>query len=141
MLEEQRAQQRRDMQTGGVGISEHTDFAVTQTADIGAARIDADCNGNVVDFLRTQRLVGVDFPAVEDLAAQRHDRLVFAIARLLGAATGRIAFDEEQLSEPRIAGHAIGELRSEERRGGNEWDSTDRSGWRRDTKKKKRKRT
>src|SRR3546814_1821648 len=62
MLEEQRAQQRRDMQTVGVGISEYTDFAVTQTADIGAARIDADCHGNVVDFLRAQRLVGVDFP-------------------------------------------------------------------------------
>ncbi len=46
----------------------------------------------------TQHLARVDFPGVQDLAAQRHHRLELAIARLLGRATGRITFDQEQLA-------------------------------------------
>ena len=47
---------------------------------------------------------------VEDLAAQRQDRLVGAVARLLGRAAGGIALDEEQLALRRIALLAVGEL-------------------------------
>ena len=58
---------------------------------------------DVVHFLRLQHFGGVDFPGVEDLAAQRHDRLELAVARLLGRAAGGIAFDQEQLAALRIA--------------------------------------
>ena len=34
---------------------------------------------------------------VEDLAAQRQHGLVLAVARLLGAAAGRVALDDEEL--------------------------------------------
>ena len=61
------------------------------------AGIDTDGNGDVVHFLRREHFGRVDFPGVEDLAAQRHDRLELAVARLLRRAAGRIAFDQEQL--------------------------------------------
>ncbi len=68
---------------------------------IGHARIDADGDADVVDFVGAQGLVGIHFPGVEDLAAQRHHRLEVAVARLLGRAAGGIAFDQEQLGARR----------------------------------------
>src|SRR6185503_5542411 len=50
---------------------------------------------------------------VEDLAAQGEDRLELAVAALLGRAAGRIALDDEDLGEGRIALLAIGELAGE----------------------------
>ena len=47
---------------------------------------------------------------VEDLAAQRQHRLVFAIAALLGGAAGRVALDDEDFGLGRVALLAIGEL-------------------------------
>ena len=47
---------------------------------------------------------------VEDLAAQGQDRLVGAVARLFGGATGRIAFDDEKLSAGSGILGAVGEL-------------------------------
>src|SRR5204863_4466070 len=47
---------------------------------------------------------------VEDLAAQRQDRLELAIAALFRRASRGVAFDQVQLAERRIALLAIGEL-------------------------------
>jgi hypothetical protein len=48
-----------------------------------------------VHFLGGQHLSGIDLPRIQDLAAQRHDRLELPIARLLGRTTGRVALDQE----------------------------------------------
>ena len=72
--------------------------------DVGRARLDADRDGDVVHFLRRQHLAGVDFPGVQDLAAQRHHGLELAVARLLGRAAGGIAFDQEQFRARRDPG-------------------------------------
>src|ERR1700683_5432120 len=45
-------------------------------------------------FLRTANLAGLELPGVQDLAAQRHDGLELAVARLLGRTAGRVAFDQ-----------------------------------------------
>ena len=45
------------------------------SSDLDAVRIDADGDGNVVDFGVAEELVGVDFKAVEHFAAQRQDGL------------------------------------------------------------------
>jgi Tfp pilus assembly PilM family ATPase len=47
---------------------------------------------------------------VEDLAAQRQDRLELAVAALLGGAAGRIALDDVDLAQRRILLLAVGEL-------------------------------
>src|SRR5690606_5149612 len=53
---------------------------------------------------------GRDFPGVEDLAAQRQDRLEVLVARLPRRAPGRVALDQEQLGSREILGDAVGEL-------------------------------
>ena len=65
---------------------------------------------DVVHFLRGVDLAHRHFPGVQDLAAQRHDGLGLAIARLLGGAAGGVAFDQEQLGVLRILVGAVGEL-------------------------------
>ncbi|MOA33820.1 hypothetical protein D3C78_1551500 [compost metagenome] len=80
----QRAQQRGDVQAVGVRIRQDTNFAIAQLAEIFAVRINTDRHRDVVHFLRSQHFVRRHFPGIEDFAFQRHDRLIFAIARLLG---------------------------------------------------------
>lgn len=53
-------------------------------------------------LLRGQHFIGRDFPGVKDLTFERHDRLIFAIARLLGGTARRIPFDKEQLGPIKI---------------------------------------
>ena len=47
---------------------------------------------------------------VQDLAAQRQDRLEAAVAALLGRAAGRVALDDVELAPRRVALLAVGEL-------------------------------
>src|SRR5690606_13206935 len=47
---------------------------------------------------------------VEDLAAQREDRLVLAVPPLLGRAAGRIALDDVDLAEGRVLALTVREL-------------------------------
>ena len=101
VAQEQRAQQRRDVRAVGIGVGEDADLAVAQARQIVRAGIDAEGDGDVVHFLRGEHLGRIDLPRVQDLAAQRHDRLELAVARLLRGAAGRIAFDEEQLGDAR----------------------------------------
>ena len=61
-------------------------------------------------FLRLQHFARIDFPGVENLAAQRHHGLEFAIARLLGRAACGIAFDQEQLAALGLLRSAVREL-------------------------------
>ena len=47
---------------------------------------------------------------VQDLAADRQDRLRGGVARLLGGAAGRVTLDDEQLGRRRVVELAVGEL-------------------------------
>src|SRR6185437_10595831 len=64
----------------------------------------------VVHFLRGQHAVGGHFPGVEDLAAQRQDRLEILVAGLLGAAACRVALDQEQFGARQVLADAVGQL-------------------------------
>ncbi len=86
MAHEQRAQQSGNVQAVGVGVGEDAYLAVAQAVQVIGAGVDAERDGDVVHFLGGENFVGVDFPGVQDLAAQRHDGLGFAVARLLGGA-------------------------------------------------------
>ena len=62
------------------------------------------------DVLARQDLVEPGLLDVEDLAAQREDRLEAPIAALLGRATGRVALDEVELAAGGVALLAVGQL-------------------------------
>src|SRR5262249_26018608 len=64
----------------------------------------------VAELLVRAQLVGRRAGDVEDLAAQREDRLGLAVARLLGRAAGRIALDQEDLGALGRLPRAVGEL-------------------------------
>ena len=98
------------MQTIGVRIRKDTNFAVTQLAQIFTVRIDADRYRNIVHFLRCKHFIGRYFPGIKDLTFQRHDRLVFAVARLLGRAAGGISFHKKQFGPIQILSGAIRQL-------------------------------
>ena len=78
--------------------------------DAGAQRRD-----QVHDRLAGQHLVEAGALDVQDLAAQRQHRLVGAVAALLGAAAGAVAFDDEDFALGGIAFLAIGQLAGQRR--------------------------
>ena len=65
---------------------------------------------SVSDLLRVEQLVEARPLDVEDLAAQRQDRLELAVAALLGRAAGGVALDQVDLAQRRIPLLAVGEL-------------------------------
>src|SRR6185369_4124871 len=74
-------------------------------ADAGAERGD-----DRADLLVAEHAVEARLLDVQDLAAQREDRLGPPVARLLRRATGRIALDQEDLGVLGLARLAVGEL-------------------------------
>ena len=62
------------------------------------------------DVLAREDLVEAGLLDVEELAAQRQDRLEPAVAALLGGTTGRVALDEVELAPRRVAFLAVGQL-------------------------------
>ena len=77
-------------------------------ADAGAAGGD-----DRADLLVGEDLVDAGLLDVEDLALDREDRLVAAVAALLGGTTGRVAFDDVEFADGRIALGAVGQLAGE----------------------------
>src|SRR5690606_37911980 len=69
----------------------------------------------MVDLLAGQHFTAVHFPSVEDLAAQRQDRLELLVPRLLGTAASRIAFHQKQFSTGRILTGAVSQLARQRR--------------------------
>ena len=51
VFDHQRANECRDVQAVRVGVRQDADFAVAQTAQVVARRVNADGDGDVVDFL------------------------------------------------------------------------------------------
>src|SRR5258708_10539989 len=70
----------------------------------------AERQGDIAKLLVGPHLVGRGARNVEDLAAQRQDRLGLAVARLLGRAAGAVALDQENLGTGGGVAAAIGEL-------------------------------
>ena len=94
------------MRTVGVGVGRDDDLAVAQVLllegghqrradDVLAA---AERDQDRVDLGVVERLAVLGAEHVEDLAADRQDRLRRVVARLLGAAAGRVALDDEDLA-------------------------------------------
>src|SRR6516164_4354163 len=74
------------------------------------ARTGPEGQDDVRELLIASHLVGGRAGNIEDLAAQRQDRLGFTVARLLCGAPGTVAFDEENLGACGAVAGAIGEL-------------------------------
>ena len=76
-------------------------------ADRGDHRLDLVVRENLVDAV----LLGVD-----DLPAQRQDRLVRPVAAHLRRAAGAVALDDEELARTGIVDRAVGELAGQRHR-------------------------
>ena len=73
--QKQRAKQRCNMQAVGVGVGQNANLVITKTIEAVVARIDAQRDGYVMHFLGRQDFAGIHFPGIQNLAAERHDRL------------------------------------------------------------------
>ncbi len=112
VAEEESEQQRANVAAVHVRVGHENDFVVAELggveivlADAGAERRDDAAN-----FLVAEHLVVARFFDVENLALERQDGLVAAVAPALGRAAGRFALDDEQLAARGIALLAIGEF-------------------------------
>ena len=111
---EERQQQRPDVGAVHVGVGHDDDPVVPQLRDVEAVA-DALDPGAERDDQRPDVLAGHDLVEaglldVQELAAQRQDRLEPPVAALLGRAAGRVALDDVELAARRIALLAVGEL-------------------------------
>ena len=77
---------------------------------VGAVRVDANGDRDVVNFVVGKQPVALDFPGVEHLAAQGQDGLAFFVAAHLGAATGRIALDQKHFVVCQVFAFAVGQF-------------------------------
>ena len=111
LLVEEGDQQRGDVGAVDVGVG-HDDHAVVAQILVAVfrARAAAERLDQVGDLLVGGELVVAGAGDVEDLAAQRQHRLAGAVARLLGRAAGRIAFDDEDFGAGGGILRAVGEL-------------------------------
>ena len=108
---EERDQQRGDVRAVDVGVGHDDDARIAQILfAIMRERAAADRLHQVGELGVGGQLVLAGGGDVEDLAAQGQDGLGLAVARLLGAAAGRVALDDEQFGAFGRGVGAIGEL-------------------------------
>ena len=114
---EEGQQKRADVGAVDVGVGHDHDLVIAQlleaeflAADAGAERLD-----DGADLARREHAVEPRPLDVEDLAAQRQDRLILAVPRLLGRAAGAVALDQEQLRFGGVLLGAIVELAGQRR--------------------------
>ena len=94
-----------------VGVGHDDDPVVAQLREVEAlADAGAEGDDQRPDVLAREDLVEAGLLDVEELAAQRQDRLEAPVAALLGRAAGRVALDEVELAAGRVALLAVGEL-------------------------------
>src|SRR6266540_1834274 len=114
---QERQDQRTDVRTVHVGVG-HDDHAVVSelrdvelVAEAGAQRRD-----HRLDLVVRENLVDPVLLAVDDLAAERQNRLVRPVAAHLRRAAGGVTLDDEELGGLRILDRAVGELARQRRR-------------------------
>ena len=99
---EERQEQRADVRAVDVGVGHHDDLVVP---DLGRVEVlgdpGAERRDERPDLGGREHLVEPRLLDVQDLAAQREDRLELAVAALLRAAAGAVALDDEELGEAR----------------------------------------
>ncbi len=109
---EEGQQQRADVGAVDVGVRHDHDLVITQLVDVELFGTDrrADRLDEGADLLGAEHAVETGPLDVEDLALERQDRLVLAVAALLGGAAGAVALDQEQFAQGRVAFLAVGKL-------------------------------
>ncbi len=112
MTEKEGKQKRTDVRTVHVGVGHEDQLAVTQLGGIEVVLADAGAErgDHGADLFVAEHLVVTRFFDVEDLALQREDGLVAAIAALLGGSTGRLTLDEIKFAAFWRSFTTIGEL-------------------------------
>ncbi len=111
LLVEEGDQQRGDVRAVDVGVGHDDDALVAQVLfPVFAAGAAAERLDQVADLLVGAQLFATGAGDVEDLAAQRQDGLVGAVARLLGRAASRIPFDDEKFRTFGCVLRAVGKL-------------------------------
>ncbi|MCY1230553.1 hypothetical protein D9M72_429670 [compost metagenome] len=117
LAEEEGEQQGADMGAVDVGVRHDDDLVIAQLVGVELVLADrgAECGDQRTDFLARQHLVEARTLDIEDLAAQRQDRLVFARAALLGGATCRVTLHQEDFGLGRVTLGAIGKLSGQRR--------------------------
>ncbi len=109
--EQQRQQQRADVLAVDVGVGHQHDLVVAQPVDVELLlHPGAEGADDRLDLLVLQDPVDARLLDVEDLAADRQDRLDSRVAALLGRPAGGVALDDEQLALLRIRRLAVGQL-------------------------------
>ncbi len=94
-----------------VGVGHQHDLVVPQLGDVELV-VDARAQGrdNRLDFSVLQNPVDAGLFDVDDLAAQRQDRLEHRVATTLGRAAGRVALHHIQFRFRRVCRTAVGQL-------------------------------
>ena len=111
MTEEECQEKRADVRAIDIGIRHDDDPVVAQVgriellADRGPKRRDERPDLCILEHLIQPRLLDI-----QDLPAQRQNRLVAAVAPLLGRPTGRVTLDDEQFGTTRVALGTVGQL-------------------------------
>ena len=103
--------ERADVRPVDVGVGHHDDPVVAKPCDVELvpdARTDR--GDHRLNLGIREHLVDAVLLAVDDLATQRQDRLVRAVAPRLRGTARRVALDDEQLSRLGVADRAVGEL-------------------------------
>jgi len=116
---EEGKEQRADVRTVDVRVRHDDQLVVAALGDVESAVALVLANAGAAggddgaDFLVGEDLVDAGLLDVEDLALDRQDCLVAAVAALLGGATGGVAFDDVELADGRVALRAVGQLAGE----------------------------
>ena len=110
---QERQQQGTDVRSVHVRVRHDDDLVITQLGQVVVVfPADAGSQGRQeqADFLRRQHLVEAGLLDVQNLAAQRENRLRAAVAALLGRAARGVALDQEQLALLGVALLAVGQF-------------------------------
>src|SRR6478735_5796894 len=109
--EEQRQQQRADVHAVDVGVGHQHDLVIAGLLDVEVlADAGAEGGDERLDLVVGEDLVDARLLDVEDLAADREDRLGVRVAGLRGRAAGAVALDDEHLGDARVLALAVLEL-------------------------------
>ena len=95
---EERQDQRPDVRAVDVGVGHHDHAVVAELREVElVAEARPDRGDHRLDLVVREHLVDAVLLGVDDLPAQRQDRLVGAIAAHLRGAAGAVALDDEEL--------------------------------------------
>ena len=111
MAVEERQDECADVRAVDVRVRHHDDAVVPELRDVELVSDPrSDHLHEKLDLRVRENLVDAVLLRVDDLSAQRQDRLVRLVARLLRGAAGGVALDDKELRKLRIANLAVGEL-------------------------------